>query len=361
MGRGSTWLLNGKLISPRGVIDGDIHIVGGRIASIRRRGNSEANHLNLRGAFLAPGFIDLHVWGDPRTVAKDAAMHGTTAFLSALGPEPPVPLARHLAERKGTAAAAVGARCLGVHLEGPFLNPRRGGALPRRWMRSATLRELETLSGVGGIRLMTLAPERSGGCEAIRWCRRHRIVASMGHSEAEASVAQRAIDAGATAVTHVFNGMPPWHHRSPTLVDVALTDPRLTTMVILDGMHVSSLAFQLLLRCKGVEGIALVTDSIRHQGWDVVERGGAFYTRTGTLAGSDLTMMRAVRNAVKFGGIALDQAVRMASTVPARLLGDRRRGRLSVGARADLVAFDRQFRVLLTIVGGRVAYQRGVS
>ena len=141
-------------------------------------------------------------------------------------------------------------------------------------------------------------------------------------------------------------------------MDVALTDPRLTAMVILDGVHISPEAFTLLLRAKGPERIVLVTDSIRYEGWDVVKKRGAYFLKTGTLAGSALTMMRAVQHAVEFGGVALTEAVRMATEIPARVLGERRRGTLAVGARADLVAFDKSFRVLLTMVGGRIVYQR---
>ena len=160
-------------------------------------------------------------------------------------------------------------------------------------------------------------------------------------------------------MTHVFNGMRPFHHRQPSLIDVALTDSRVTTMAILDGVHSSPSAFRLLVKAKGVERIALVTDAIRRAGWDVIQRGGAWYRRDGTLAGSALTMMQAVRNAVTMGGVALSDAVRMAAEVPARLLGDRARGILALGRRADLVLFDRQFHVQMTIVNGRIVYQRG--
>ena len=143
-------------------------------------------------------------------------------------------------------------------------------------------------------------------------------------------------------------------------------------MVIPDGIHVSPTALRLLFRTKGPQDVALVTDSVRHQrrDWCLRARGGAYYlhaprrqagqagTNRGMLAGSALTMIGAVRNAVQLGGSSLADAVQMASSVPARLLGDRRRGALSIGARADLVVFDRQFRVRLTIVGGRVVYKR---
>jgi N-acetylglucosamine-6-phosphate deacetylase len=227
-------------------------------------------------------------------------------------------------------------------------------------MRRPTSGELGRLARAARqrLKLLTIAPELPGALEAIRWCLRHGIAASLGHSVASAADAQRAVDAGARAVTHVFNGMPPMHHRRASLLEVALTDGRLTTMVIADGVHVGAEALRLLLQVKRPERIALVTDSIRRQGWPVTLRGGAYYLKDGTLAGSALTMIRAVRNAVALGGVSLLDAVRMASEVPARLLGDRTRGALAVGKRADLVAFDKQFRVLLTMVAGRVVDQR---
>jgi N-acetylglucosamine-6-phosphate deacetylase len=304
----------------------------------------------------------LHVWGEPEAVSRDAARGGATAFLTALGPEPPAQLVRDVADRV-SAMACSGAECLGLHLEGPFLNPVRGGVLSKRAMRRPTIAELSRLvaASCGRLRLMTLAPERPRGLEAIRWCRRHRVAVSLGHSDADGAVAERAAAAGAAAVTHVFNGMRPLHHRHPSLVDAALTDPRLTAMVIADGVHVSSPALRLLFRAKGAAGVALVTDSVRGEAgaWRLRQRGGAFYAPDGTLAGSALTMIGAVRNAVRLGGASLTDAVRMASETPVRLLGmGRERGQLKVGQRADLVAFGRDFQVRFTIVHGRLVYRR---
>lgn len=358
---GDLWLARGQLITPRGVVSGAVRVARGRIAAIRPRAPKGARALDVRGAYVAPGFIDLHVWGDPRVVAREAIRGGTTAFLSALGPEPAARLLRDVEARARQVGAGVadGAACLGLHLEGPFLNPARGGALPKRWMRRPAAAELARLSRAAGkaLRLITLAPELHGAPEMIRWCRRHRIVASLGHSEATAAEALEAVDAGASAATHVFNGMRPFHHREPGLLDVALTNPRLTAMAILDGVHISAHAFRLLLRAKGPGGVALVTDSIRHEGWPVIRRRGAYYTARGVLAGSGLTMIRAVRNAVLSGGASVADAVRMASQTPARLLGlGRSLGALEVGRRADLVVFDAQYRVRLTLVRGRVVH-----
>lgn len=353
------WLTHGKLITPRGVVDGALKVSRGRIAAFRRNAPRGARGINLRGAYLAPGFIDLHVWGPPQRVSREAAKTGTTAFLTTLGPESPASLRAHTAQRSALRQWP-GAECIGVHLEGPFVNPKRAGALPRRSMRDPTVAELNRLvcAAAGRLKMITMAPELRGAEAAIRWCRRRRVVVSLGHSASDVGRAYGAADAGATAVTHVFNGMLPLHHREPSLLNAALTDSRVTTMVIADGVHVGPSALKLLLQAKGPARVALVTDSIRYQGWDVVAREGAYYTRGGVLAGSRLTMIEAVRNMVELAGVSLADAVRMAAEVPAKLLSLTSRGVLAVGKRADLVAFDQKFRVLLTIVSGRTVYQR---
>ncbi len=354
------WLVCGKLVTPSGIADRALQVAHERIAAIRAKPPKGARTINVHGAYIAPGFIDLHVWGEPSAVARDAVRAGTTGFLTTLGPAPRGVLLRAVSER-ARALAPAGAECLGIHLEGPFVNPVRGGALPRLGMRRPTIAELAQLARAARsrVRLVTMAPELPGAVDAIRWCRRHGVTVSLGHSDADAAAATKAVDAGASTVTHVFNGMRPFHHRAPTLEDVALTDDRLTTMAILDGVHISPRAFRLLVRAKGAGRIALVTDSIRRQGWDVRKRRGAYYLSSGVLAGSSLTMMQAVKNAATFGGVSLAEAVRMASEVPARVLGvHRARGRIAMGCRADLVVFDRAYQVQLTVVGGQIVYQR---
>jgi len=353
------WLTHAKLVTPRGIVSGAAKILQGRVVAIRRSAPRGARTISVRGNYLAPGFIDLHVWGPPEIVSRDAARAGTTAFLTTLGPKPPRELLRDVGER-AHAQPREGAACVGLHLEGPFVNSACAGALPRRWMRAPTAAELNRLAraAAGRLKVITIAPELRGAQAAIRWCRRHRVVASLGHSTADASTAYDAVDAGALAVTHVFNGMQPLHHREPSLLNAALTDDRITTMVIADGVHVGPSALRLLLQAKEPQRIALVTDSIRRQGWQVTARNGAYYTRQGRLAGSCLTMIEAVRHMVELAGVSLGEAVGMATAVPARLLGLASRGVLAVGKRADLVVFDTKFRVQLTLVGGRVVYQR---
>ena len=354
------WLTHGTLVTSRGRIAGSVHIVGGRIGAIRTHPPRGARAINVRGAYVAPGFIDLHAWGEPRRLAREVVRDGTTAFLTTLGPAPRAQLLDAVRKRKAPTDAS-GAQCLGLHLEGPFLNPARGGALPHQWMRRPTLRELAPLVRASGdrLRLITLAPELPGALAAIRWCARRKIAVSLGHSDADATTGVRALRAGASAVTHLFNGMRPLHHRFPTLADAALADSRAVAMVIADGIHVGPAALRMALRLKGPRRVALVTNSVRHQraAWKLRLRRGAYYRSDGTLAGSALTMLDAVRNAVQLGGASLEAAVRMASETPARLLRlERERGRLQPGARADLAVFDKNFRMRLTMVGGRIVY-----
>lgn len=351
------WLTGGRLITPRGVIEAALRVRGGRIAAIRPRAPRAGRIRHVRGAYIAPGFIDLHVWGEPALVAREAVRQGTTAFLTAVGPMAPTAWYHALA-RVPDEGALAGAQCLGAHAEGPFLNPARGGALPKRWMRAPSSRELRLLMRDRHVRVMTLAPELRGALAAIRWLAARGVVVSLGHSEADARTARAAIEAGASAVTHLFNGMPRWDHHRLSLLDVALTDARLTAMVIADGIHVSGEALHVALCAKGSERLALVTDSIRLEPGAARLRAGAYYVKHETLAGSALTMIGAVRNAVRLGGASLEAAVRMATEVPARLLGiERTRGVLAPGRRADLVVFTERLQLLATMVEGQVVHE----
>ncbi|HEX9779687.1 MAG TPA: amidohydrolase family protein [bacterium] len=341
------------MIAPNGVLEGAVRVSGGAISMVASRPPRRSRAIDVGGRLIAPGFIDLHVWGDPERLARELPAQGTTAFLIGIGPEPP----KVFRARRRVTGPPSGARCLGAHCEGPFLSPARPGTLPARWMRRPAGADLNAMARLGA-RIVTLAPERPGALEAIRWLRRRRIVVSLGHSDADAETAERAAAAGARAVTHVFNGMRPFHHRAPGLIDAALADPRLTAMVIADGHHVSASALALLLRQKGWRGTALVTDSVRavQQAWRLTFNGGVYRDARGVLAGSALAMMRAVRNAVELGGASVEDAVRMAAETPARLLGETRRGAIAPGRRADLVVLDERLRVCLTIIGGEAVY-----
>lgn len=326
------------------------------------------------GAFLAPGFIDLQVNGgggvllnddpSPEAMRAIAAAHlrfGTTAILPTLISE-----SREKAQAAIAAARATAGRggVLGLHLEGPFLNPARAGVHDRARIAQAEMADLEWLRELGraGRSMITLAPE----CVPegfIRALVDAGIRVSAGHSEASADVVLRAVGEGLTGVTHLFNAMPPFQGRAPGLVGTALAERRLTAGLIVDCLHVDPVSVRAAFNAKGADAIALVTDAMPSVGANVTEfeltgrkvflRDGRLATAEGTLAGAHLDLATAVRNAVTRCGIPLEDALRAATHTPAKYLGiDRAYGKLSAEARADLVALNEDVRAVCCWRGG---------
>jgi len=325
---------------------------------------------------IAPGFIDLQVNGhqeiDVARAITEAdwerldhllVAQGVVAWCPTLVSAPLDAYATPL-ERIARAAARGGSRpaVLGAHLEGPFLG-RRPGAHDTRYLLPIDLDWLGALPPI--VRLVTLGPELEGASQAVAMLHRRGTVISLGHSDAELEEASAAVDAGASLVTHLFNAMGAFQHRRPGLVGLALTDPRLTPTIICDGVHVHPLAVLSAFSARagrsggpGNPGIALVTDAVA---WRSGAVGGLGLVRDGTdaprrpdgtIAGSALTMDRAVANAVEFG-IDPASALAAASRVPAEVMGLADRGRLSPGARADLVVLSPDLEPLATWIGGR--------
>jgi N-acetylglucosamine-6-phosphate deacetylase len=347
--------------------------------------------IDLGGASLGPGLIDLHTHGadgldvtDARAAGGEAiarmarffARHGVTGFLPTAATAPWEVAERVVGEvREAMALPPRGARVLGVHLEGPFLNPERLGAQSPEDCAVPSAEEVARLIAlVEGLPcIVTLAPEVEGGCEAIRTLVEAGVVVSLGHSVASFDQAQAAFAAGATQVTHLFNGMPPMHHRAPGLVGAALTAEGARVELIADGVHLHPAAVRLALAAKGVDGVLLVTDSMAATGcadgeyrlgpMKVIVRGGEARLASGALAGSTLTLERAVWNAARWTDAGLSGAWRMASLNPARQLGldalqgSIRLGRLAPGYDADLTALDADGKVVLTMSGGEIAYR----
>ena len=354
-----------------------VMIRGGRIAGIGSWGEVPSDWTQTRlpaGAFLAPGFIDLQVNGGGgvllndqptvdgmRAVARAHRRYGTTACLPTLITDTrermrtAIAAARSIAGRDGI---------LGLHLEGPFISPKRPGVHPPERIvqpDAGDLDELCELAGAGRS-LLTLAPEcvPAGFVRALASA---GVRVSIGHSEASAAVVMRAVADGATGVTHLFNAMPPMSARAPGIIGAALAEHRLTAGLIVDGIHVDPVAVQAAFRAKGAERIALVSDAMPTVGTSLdrfelagrtIKRvEGRLTTEAGTLAGAHLDMASAVRNAIELADVPVEDALRAASLTPARFLGlDHERGVVVAGARADLVALTQELTVIATWVGG---------
>ncbi|HEX4158755.1 MAG TPA: N-acetylglucosamine-6-phosphate deacetylase [Rhizomicrobium sp.] len=326
------------------------------------------------GTILAPGFIDLQVNGggglllnddpSPDAMRKIAQAHrrlGTTALLPTL-----ISDTREKARAAIASARTIAGRdgIIGLHLEGPFLNPARAGVHDRACIATAEMADLEWLRALGeaGRSMITLAPE----CVPAGFIRAlvdAGIRVAAGHSEASSEIIQGAIEEGLSGVTHLFNAMPAFQGRAPGLVGTALAEPRLTAGLIVDGYHVDPVSVRAAFRAKGAEGIALVTDAMPTVGSEAMEfeltgrriflREGRLVTAEGTLAGAHLDLASAVRNAVTVCGIPLGGALRAASFTPAKFLGlDQERGALITNARADFVVLDERLHLIACWVDG---------
>jgi N-acetylglucosamine-6-phosphate deacetylase len=364
----------------------DIDIVDGRIAAVDPAGSSTTPDppavIDGSGLLAAPGFIDLQVNGaagsdltaDPTSiweVGEALPRFGLTSFLPTV-----VTTTRDVVEiaraslRAGPPPGYAGARALGLHVEGPFLAPIRHGAHDPALLRLPDRAFVEGWSPDGGVRLVTLAPELPGAIELIELLVRRGVVVAIGHTDASADESRAAFDAGATAVTHLFNAMPGLDHRRPGPIGVALADPRVTVGLIADGVHVDPLAVAVAWRATGPARLAVVTDAIAALGMapgryhlgsmDVTVDATGARLEDGRLAGGVLGLDGAVRNLVAFTGATVAEALATVTSTPAKLLGlGESHGVLRRGAVGDVTLLGPDLRIAATIIGGELAYQAG--
>jgi N-acetylglucosamine-6-phosphate deacetylase len=338
-------------------------------------------------AILAPGFFDIHIHGgagidlmhsaasDLPRLGKFLASHGVTGYFPTTVAAPldaTCAALDRLADaieiaQNDDAGDSSGARPLGIHLEGPFLSHKRRGVHPPENLVAPTVEIFDRFwqAARGHVRMMTIAPEIPGAMEVIAEAARRNVCVSIGHSDADMPTAQKSVQAGARHATHTFNAMRPLDHRDPGIVGEVLTDDRLSADIIADGIHLSPAVVKIFLKAKGAERAVLITDAISATGMpdghyqlgpiEVDVKDGKC-TSGGSLAGSVLTMDRAVRNVTQFASWGLKDAVRAATLNAARAVAmERQQGSLIPGARADFVVLDRSGNVLRTVVGGRIA------
>jgi N-acetylglucosamine-6-phosphate deacetylase len=363
-------------------------IVDGRIAQLFSNTHqlpATDSVRDLAGLTLFPGFIDLHIHGavgvdtmsagadDLRRVAEFLARNGVTAWLPTLVPSPVEQYASAISAietaRQGQKEQAGGlrSRLLGVHYEGPFVSSEQCGALHqehfRAYANSADLDSLPIVKNDDAIHMMTLAPEIDWGIELIKELRQRGWIVSLGHTRATVDVLDQALAAGARHMTHFMNAMTPLHHRAPGPVGWGLLHDEVTCDVIADGVHLNPIMLKLILRAKTAERVSLISDAIAAAGlgdgdyeiWGekIAVKNGRTQNPRGSIAGSVITMLDAVRMMLSLGASEVEVA-RMASTNPARLLSiDQDCGSIEEGKRADLVALDQAGNVRHTIIGGK--------
>lgn len=371
-------LVNGRVLLDRGFMSGvAVRLSGGRIAAVGRPQDVAAGAIqrDLEGQLLLPGFIDLQVNGGggvlfndsptPEAIAEIGAAHrrfGTTGFFPTLISDDLEVVALAVEAVRGAIEQRIPG-VLGVHIEGPFLNVRRKGIHDASKFREleADMTPLLTSLGVGRT-LVTLAPEKTRP-EIITQLVDAGVVVSAGHTNASYATIRTALDHGLSAFTHLFNAMSPLTSREPGVVGAALDDQKSWCGIIVDGRHVDPVVLKIAMKCKPIDRFVLVTDampgvgmarkSFTIQGRPIMVKDGVCVDDHGTLAGSNLDMASAVRNAVEMLGLDLETAVRMASRHPAEQMGlGRELGRIAPGYRADLVLATDQLEVLETWIGG---------
>jgi N-acetylglucosamine-6-phosphate deacetylase len=383
-----------RLYTPQEEIQSPLlFIEDGLISEVSSRAQKEIpNHAtlvdlteNFADAILAPGFVDIHMHGgagldvmraSPAELPhlnKFLTTHGVTGYFPTTVAAPLDETCAAL-ERLAEAIASgsgnghgVQARPLGIHLEGPFLSHKRRGVHPPEYLVEPTLEIFERLwqAARGQVRMMTIAPELPGSLAVIAEAVRRKVCVSIGHSDAQLEAARAGVRAGARHATHTFNAMRPLDHRDPGILAEVLTDGEITADIIADGIHVAPEVVKLFLHAKGLERSVLITDATAAAGMPdgtyqlgpiEVEVKDGRCTMDGKLAGSVLTMDRAVHNVTQFAGWSLQNAVRAATLNPARTVGLAQGcGVITPGSEANLVVLSPSGEVRQTFVRGRAA------
>lgn len=382
-------LTNAKIITPFRIIKGGALVI--EDDEIIELGYAEdvtvpdhAETIDCKGRSVTPGYVDLLIHGalgygfsdgtdeDFQIIADHFLRHGSTTLLASLYAKPEEELLENIRNLSAYILKHPESNIKGIHMEGPYLNKAFKGAMNEGWLWTPTVASWKKMWEASGglIKLMTIAPELPGATEVIRAAARDGVVLSIGHSMATYREIEIAIDNGAAHVTHMFNAMKSLHHREPGVALAALLRDELKIELIADTHHVHPAMMEFLLRVKRPNGIILITDSIKpggmHEGEEsdfanqkVRISGGKAMLDDGTIAGSSLTLNRAIKFMVEKAGARITEAVRMASLNGAKVINlHHNSGILAVGKKADMVVLGEDYEVDITIMNGKIAYER---
>lgn len=389
------FLIKGKVVTPLEVIDkGEILLKEDRIVKVGKikESPSSIKAFNIPGSIIVAGFIDIHMHGlgkhGPKGKENIIGMscleprYGTTVFVPTLACATHKEYLQFLEDVKEVIKAQPekGAKVLGVHLEGPYINPDMKAGMDEKYLRLPDTKEYQELIRVGGkdLRIMTLSPELPGSIDLISLLHKNGTVVSLGHSMAKENDLKKAIKAGLTHICHLYNAFPPPQQRElgvrePVLADVCLSTDGLTVEVICDGIHVHPTMIRLAIKAMGLENVVAMTDSMMGTGLPEgiyeMSDGRKFFTKKEDAArlvedkrmivGSILTMNYALRNLVKKCGLSLPQSSRLTSLNPAKVIGmDKITGSIEVGKKANVAILDANFECLATFIEGKLVYQR---
>ena len=380
--------LKGNVILEDKVLSGGVVLIEGEKISAVNAGETplEENDVSLidyKDNFISPGLIDLHLHGalgkdvmdgevkSLEQIASHQARHGVTGFLGTIMSASLDSMLKAVEAVKKAKKLQLSSEILGVHIEGVYSSLRRKGAQDPDFIREMKQEEIQLLiQAFSGLKtIISMAPEVKNNRSFIKPLTEKGAVVSIGHSDATYDEALESFEEGISHATHLFNAMSGYHHREPGVIGAVLDSSRVTAEVIADGLHIFPSALRLALAAKGYDKICLITDSILAAGLgdgnyqmgnqEVVLKGNeARLKESGSLAGSVLTLNRAVKNALEWTGIALNQAVNLASLNPSRVIGlEHEMGSIQEGKYANLVVFDKEFNVLETYLKGRSVFK----
>ncbi len=377
-----------KIITPFKIVkNGILTTKGNKVYQIGTKDNIKLSPkikiVDVKGKYITPGFIDLLVHGGAggygfsdesdksiRKISQYFLEHGSTSLLASLHAKPKERLLDDLRRVARFIRNNPQSNIVGIHMEGPYLNSTLKGAMNEEYLWKPTVKSFREMWEASDkqIKMMTIAPELDGALDVIREASYCGVVCSIGHSTATYEQVDLAIDRGAAHVTHMFNAMPPINHRKPGVAVAAMLRDELKVELIADTYHVHPATMEFLIKAKSPKGIILITDSIRvggmHEGEEtqfsdqkVTLKGNKAVMDDGTIAGSTLTLNKAVKNLVKTTGTKLKDAVRMATVNPAKVIGSKK-GILTSGKPADFVVLDKKFNVEMTIMNGEIRYNK---